>query len=235
MEAMEQGLEIQGVTAIEDKLQDGVPDALNCLRKAGTKVWWVCPQSDYLQHLDTPRRQCCRRRVLADWSRARGEWIVCSPLLSPGKAGTTKACGRQQDHAARQPSEFGRLPLYTPLTADNLFQPVETLRFQNQVWMLTGDKVDTAINIGHSCSLLNTDMTTLRLCADDEEEEEKETPAETGDKDAAGGGGAGGAGGRAGGGQKGKSGGEEAVVVTVERTSLELDASGVPSEASLTG
>lgn len=38
METMEQGLEIQGVTAIEDKLQDGVPDALNCLRKAGTKV-----------------------------------------------------------------------------------------------------------------------------------------------------------------------------------------------------
>lgn len=38
MEAMEKGLEIQGVTAIEDKLQDGVPDALNCLRKAGTKV-----------------------------------------------------------------------------------------------------------------------------------------------------------------------------------------------------
>lgn len=35
---MEQGLEIQGVTAIEDKLQDGVPDALSCLRKAGTKV-----------------------------------------------------------------------------------------------------------------------------------------------------------------------------------------------------
>lgn len=110
MEAMEQGLEIQGVTAIEDKLQDGVPDALNCLRKAGTKVWWVCPPSDYLQHLDTPRRQCCRRQVLADWSRARGEWIVCSPLLSPGKAGTTKACGRQQDHAAHQPSEVGRLP-----------------------------------------------------------------------------------------------------------------------------
>lgn len=38
MEVMEQGLEIQGVTAIEDKLQDGVPDALNYLRKAGTKV-----------------------------------------------------------------------------------------------------------------------------------------------------------------------------------------------------
>ncbi len=38
MESIEQGLEIQGVTAIEDKLQDGVSDALNSLRKAGIKV-----------------------------------------------------------------------------------------------------------------------------------------------------------------------------------------------------
>lgn len=38
MEMMEQGLEIQGVTAIEDKLQEGVPDALHNLRKAGLKV-----------------------------------------------------------------------------------------------------------------------------------------------------------------------------------------------------
>merc|ERR1712216_893149 len=35
------------------------------------------------------------------------------------------------------------------------------------VWMLTGDKVDTAINIGFSCSLLTTDMELLRLVADD--------------------------------------------------------------------
>ncbi len=33
--------------------------------------------------------------------------------------------------------------------------------------MLTGDKVDTAINIGFSCSLLTTDMELLRLVADD--------------------------------------------------------------------
>lgn len=97
--------------------------------------------------------------------------------------------------------------------------------------MLTGDKVDTAINIGHSCSLLNTDMTTLRLCADDEEEEE-DKPAEAGAKTASGGGGGAGAGGS---GTKAKFGKEEPVVVTVERTSLELDASGVPSEASLRG
>lgn len=90
--------------------------------------------------------------------------------------------------------------------------------------------MDTAINIGHSCSLLNTDMTTLRLCADDEDEEEDNTDG-TGGKNATGGGGAGG---RAGG-KKGGAREEEAVVVTVERTSLELDASGVPSEGSLRG
>ncbi len=100
-----------------------------------------------------------------------------------------------------------------------------------QVWMLTGDKVDTAINIGHSCSLLNTDMTTLRLCADDEEEG-GEDPAEAAAKDAKAKGGTGGGGA---GGKTKVFGKEEAVVVTVERTSLELDASGVPSEASLRG
>lgn len=42
--------------------------------------------------------------------------------------------------------------------------------------MLTGDKVDTAINIGHSCSLLNTEMTILRLCAEDKEDDEEELP-----------------------------------------------------------
>jgi magnesium-transporting ATPase (P-type) len=27
-----------------------------------------------------------------------------------------------------------------------------------KVWVLTGDKVETAINIGYSCKLLNNDM-----------------------------------------------------------------------------
>ena len=33
--------------------------------------------------------------------------------------------------------------------------------------MLTGDKVDTAINIGYSCSLLDTGMILLRACGED--------------------------------------------------------------------
>lgn len=99
--------------------------------------------------------------------------------------------------------------------------------------MLTGDKVDTAINIGHSCSLLNTDMTVLRLCADCEEEGDNEDPKKD-DKNTRGNGNSRGGGGKEIG-VSGREEEEEAVVVTVEQTSLELDASGVPSEGSLRG
>lgn len=107
--------------------------------------------------------------------------------------------------------------------------------------MLTGDKVDTAINIGHSCSLLNPEMDTLRLCADDEEEEDDKTipkqevksdqdmkptksPADAG------------AAIMAGFDLSPMSSENEApVAVADERTRLELDPAGIPSEASLKG
>ena len=38
-EEAEQDLELLGVTAIEDKLQDGVPETIETLRKAGIKFW----------------------------------------------------------------------------------------------------------------------------------------------------------------------------------------------------
>jgi len=72
MEELERELEMMGITAIEDKLQEGVPETISALRQAGIKVW-----------------------------------------------------------------------------------------------VLTGDKVDTAINIGHSCQLLSTEMRFLRLCGED--------------------------------------------------------------------
>jgi len=46
-----------------------------------------------------------------------------------------------------------------------------------KVWMLTGDKVDTAINIGYSCSLLDTGMTLLRACGEDGDMEVRESKA----------------------------------------------------------
>ncbi|CAG8568066.1 4348_t:CDS:1, partial [Acaulospora colombiana] len=40
-EMIERDLEITGATAIEDKLQDGVPEAIDKLRRAGIKVWML--------------------------------------------------------------------------------------------------------------------------------------------------------------------------------------------------
>ena len=40
-ELIETDLELLGVTAIEDKLQDGVPDAIDRFRRAGIKVWML--------------------------------------------------------------------------------------------------------------------------------------------------------------------------------------------------
>jgi phospholipid-translocating ATPase len=45
-----------------------------------------------------------------------------------------------------------------------------------KLWVLTGDKVETAINIGFSCNLLNNDMDLIRLRVD--EDESGETPDE---------------------------------------------------------
>lgn len=38
-EEIEQGMILLGATAIEDKLQDGVPDAIANLAMAGIKIW----------------------------------------------------------------------------------------------------------------------------------------------------------------------------------------------------
>lgn len=37
-EVIEQNLQLLGATAVEDKLQDGVPDAIHTLQQAGIKV-----------------------------------------------------------------------------------------------------------------------------------------------------------------------------------------------------
>ena len=36
---IERGLDLMGATAIEDKLQDGVPETIEILLKAGLKIW----------------------------------------------------------------------------------------------------------------------------------------------------------------------------------------------------
>ncbi|CAI8502453.1 unnamed protein product [Pichia kudriavzevii] len=57
---------------------------------------------------------------------------------------------------------------------DNVPQTIETLRRAGiKIWVLTGDKVETAISIGYSCSMLNNNMDLLRLQCENIEELEK--------------------------------------------------------------
>lgn len=56
-EAIEQNLQLLGATAIEDKLQDGVPDAIHTLQQAGIKVS-ARPDANWQQRLLTHRYGC---------------------------------------------------------------------------------------------------------------------------------------------------------------------------------
>lgn len=40
-EAIEKNMTLLGMTAIEDKLQDGVPECIERLKQAGIKVWML--------------------------------------------------------------------------------------------------------------------------------------------------------------------------------------------------
>lgn len=46
-ERIETGLHLVGATAVEDKLQDGVPDCLSDLAAAGIKVWVLTGEADH--------------------------------------------------------------------------------------------------------------------------------------------------------------------------------------------
>ena len=48
---------------------------------------------------------------------------------------------------------------------DNVPETIRDLRLANiKIWMLTGDKMDTAENIAKSCNLINEEITLFRLC-----------------------------------------------------------------------
>ena len=51
---------------------------------------------------------------------------------------------------------------------DNVPETIRDLRLANiKIWMLTGDKMDTAENIAKSCNLINEEITLFRLCGNE--------------------------------------------------------------------
>jgi len=101
--AIERNLTLLGVTGIEDKLQDGVPEAIAALRQAGLKVQGWC---------------WCWAGVGLVLGRRWAQGFLCT---------------------------FPSLPLHVHA------QPASHL---SQIWMLTGDKQETAIEIAFTCKLM---------------------------------------------------------------------------------
>ena len=57
---------------------------------------------------------------------------------------------------------------------DQVPETIRDLRLANiKIWMLTGDKMNTAENIGLSCNLISKDMYTFRICGKDIQKNEK--------------------------------------------------------------
>jgi len=107
-EEIERDLELLGVTAIEDKLQDGVPLAISTL----LSVRMIRKEVSVVMH----------------WC-----WITSFSLTHCVQAGI-------------------------------------------KVWILTGDKMETAINIGYSCSLLTPNMKVILLSSEEIREDPHAPP-----------------------------------------------------------
>lgn len=70
-EEIEHGLTLLGATAIEDRLQDGVPETIADLRRAGIKIW-VATGDKLETAIGTPRFACWRelRELMEDAQRS---------------------------------------------------------------------------------------------------------------------------------------------------------------------
>ena len=54
---------------------------------------------------------------------------------------------------------------------DQVPETIEALKNSGiQIWVLTGDKIETAINIAYSCKLLDDNLEKIQITADSENE-----------------------------------------------------------------
>ena len=116
-EMIEKDLQLLGATAIEDKLQLGVPDTIATLALAGIRILLLTDLSLYVNHT----------RTHAFTHRQR----------------------ERETHTRTYMSIYGCIYVYTHTGI--------------RIWVLTGDKRETAENIGFACNLLRDEMTRIYL------------------------------------------------------------------------
>jgi len=95
-EQLESGLTLQGATAIEDKLQDGVPEILADLREAGTKIWMLTGDK-----VGTAKNIACACNILPQEADVLEITTETFPVLADVK--TTKLLEVQQTLEASRP------------------------------------------------------------------------------------------------------------------------------------
>ena len=108
--AIEVDMELLGITAIEDRLQDEVPEVIADLARAGMSH----PRNKTNSNTSSPLNTTLSRLTFSSPPTINTRSPPLPPLATPSPSGIV-------------------------------------------LWMLTGDKEETAVNIGHSCNLLLND------------------------------------------------------------------------------
>jgi hypothetical protein len=144
---VEGGLELIGVTAIEDKLQARARLGLRG-RQGG-------------------------RGTDGPGGGGPGPGAAGGELESGGQPWDPGGHGAGLNSASRGSSDPPPPPPPPPCAQDGVPAAIQTLLQAGiRVWMITGDKTETAINIGVSCQLVSHPDAIMMLCVDEKEEGE---------------------------------------------------------------
>ena len=137
----------------------------------------LSPQSEFLQdtknEVDVYAREGLRTLLCAYKELPRNEW----ERLSADLAAARRQLEDRDEHVARalEPHERNFLLLGATAIEDKLQKGVpdavaHLMAANLKIWVLTGDKWDTAINIGSACSLLTSEMRLAKIKMIDEQD-----------------------------------------------------------------
>ncbi|XP_068012406.1 phospholipid-transporting ATPase IK isoform X2 [Melanerpes formicivorus] len=134
-EEMEQDLQLLGATAIEDKLQDGVPETIQLLKLGNIKVWVLTGDKQetavnigYACKLLTDDMEILEEREISDILKAY--WVSNNNLSSSGEAFCSSNLSPQRPEASRHKK---RALIISGDLLDKILQTEEVLKEQGRL------------------------------------------------------------------------------------------------------
>ena len=185
MREIEVDIDLIGVTAIEDKLQDGVPAAIQSLLEAGMKVSSVLHRSTWACSACREGSDCGCQSLLemSTSTSSLARFALCCSSCAcisvcteagilaasvSGRSGSALASSSFSQGCVCQLVQLGlniccrwHLSLFSMAPSLPTAAPAVP-----QVWVITGDKQETAINIAISCKLIRNPDSLLICNAD---------------------------------------------------------------------